>query len=77
MANLIVRYIDDHIANALKIRASEHGISAEAEHRRILETVLMRPKKKPLAEILSQIPNVGEDFDFQRRQDSVAKDAFD
>ena len=32
----IVRNVDDAIANALKLRASRHGISTEAEHRRIL-----------------------------------------
>jgi antitoxin FitA len=39
MANLIVRNVDDAIANALKIQASQHGISAEAEHRQILAQV--------------------------------------
>ena len=46
MASLIVRNIDDDIAKALKLRARKHGISAEAEHRRILEQVLTRPKKE-------------------------------
>lgn len=77
MANLIVRNIDDDIANALKIRASQHGISAEAEHRRILEQVLMRPKRKSFAEILGEMPDVGDDSDFERKQDSVATDIFD
>lgn len=31
MANLIVRNVDDAIADALKARARSHGISAEAE----------------------------------------------
>ena len=33
MADLIVRNIDEAIVKALKKRASQHGISAEAEHR--------------------------------------------
>jgi len=37
MADLIVRNIDEAIVKALKKRASQHGISAEAEHRQILE----------------------------------------
>ena len=37
MASLIVRNVDDAIANALKVQASQHGISAEAQHRHILE----------------------------------------
>ncbi len=77
MANLIVRNIDDAIANALKVRASQHGISAEAEHRRILEQALMRPRKKPFLEVLRQIPDVGRDEDFARVPDQVAADVFD
>ena len=59
LANLIVRNIDDDIAHALKVRASLHGISAEAEHRQILRQALKRPKRKSFIEVLSQIPNVG------------------
>lgn len=77
MANLIVRNIDDDIANALKVRASQHGISAEAEHRRILQQVLMRPKKKSFVEVLGQIPNAGEDSDFLRVQDGSIDKVFD
>jgi antitoxin FitA len=72
MANLIVRNVDDAIANALKAQASQHGISAEAEHRRILEQALLRPKKKSFLEVLSQIPDVGTDEDFARVQDHSA-----
>lgn len=77
MASLIVRNIGDDIANALKARASQHGISAEAEHRRILEEALMRPKKKSLAEILLQMPNVGTDEDFTRVESDEPKNVFD
>ncbi len=45
MANLIVHNVDDEIANAMKVRANRHGISAEVEHRRILGQVLTTPKK--------------------------------
>jgi plasmid stability protein len=77
MANLIVRNIDDDIADALKQRARQHGISAEAEHRRILEQVLTRPKKKSFIEVLSQMPDVGEDADFARVEDESAAKVFD
>ncbi len=77
MANLIVRNIDDDIADALKARASQHGISAEAEHRRILQQALTRPKKKSFVEVLSKIPNVGKDTDFARVQDKTAAKVFD
>ena len=45
MASLIVRNIDVEIVEALKQRASRHGVSAEAEHRRILEQVLTLPRR--------------------------------
>ncbi len=72
MANLIVRNVDDDIAYALKVQAIQHGISAEAEHRRILEQALLRPKKKSLLEVLSQMPDVGTDADFMRVNDSLS-----
>jgi antitoxin FitA len=76
MANLIVRNIDEAIVKALKMRASQHGVSAEAEHRKILEQVLLKPKKKPFSEVLSLIPNVGNDSDFERVQDDKASNVF-
>ena len=77
MANLIVRNIKDDIADALKQRARRHGISAEAEHRRILEQVLTQPKKKNFLDVLSLIPDVGEDADFARVQDESPDKIFD
>ncbi len=77
MANLIVRNIDDEIANALKQRASQHGRSAEAEHRLILQQVLMCPRKKRFTEWLSEMPDVGEDADFERAEHDVSGDVFD
>ncbi|MCP5170325.1 MAG: DNA-binding protein [Hahellaceae bacterium] len=76
MANLIVRNIDDEIVKALKAKAGLDGISAEAEHRKILEDALLRPRKKSFAEALMEIPNVGEDEDFMRIQDEGAPDVF-
>ncbi|CAN0356954.1 unnamed protein product [Phaeothamnion confervicola] len=77
MANLIVRNIDDAVVKALKQRAALRGVSAEAEHRRILEQALLRPEKLPLAEILRQIPFVGQDSDLERPQDDSSRDVFD
>jgi len=77
MANLIVRNVDDAIAKALKAQASQHGISAEAEHRRILEQALLRPEKKSFLEVLSQMPDVGTDADFERLPDPPAMNLFD
>ena len=77
MANLIVRNIDDDIAKALKQQASLHGVSAEAEHRNILKQVLTRPAKKSFIEVLSQMPDVGNDDDFKRIQDTGSREIFD
>jgi len=40
MATLTVRNLDDAIVRRLRIRAAEHGRSAEAEHREILRVAL-------------------------------------
>lgn len=40
MAQLLVRKLNDDLVARLKARAAEHGRSAEAEHRAILEEVL-------------------------------------
>ena len=65
--NLVVRNVDEEIALALKQQAASHGRSAEAEHREILKSVLQRPRRRSVAEILSSMPNVGEDADFNFR----------
>ena len=67
--NLVVRNIDPAVAHALKEAAAAHGRSAEAEHREILRAALCRPARKTLKEVLGNMPNVGEDddFDFRRR----------
>jgi antitoxin FitA len=77
MANLIVRNIDEAIVKVLKMRASQHGVSAEAEHRKILEQVLLKPQRKPFSKVLSLIPNVGNDSDFERVQNDRARHVFD
>jgi plasmid stability protein len=40
MAQLLVREVPQDVVDALKRRAAEHGRSAEAEHRLILEETL-------------------------------------
>ena len=65
--NLVVRNVDEDVALALKQKAAAHGRSAEAEHREILRTALQRPKRRSVAEILSNMPNVGTDADFNYR----------
>jgi plasmid stability protein len=66
--------LDPRIVVALKQRAARHGRSAEAEHRALLEELLLRPKGKSFAETLASMPNVGEDEDFERVEDPVERD---
>lgn len=77
MANLIVRNLDERIVSALKQRAARHGRSAEAEHRAILEDVLVKTRRRSLAEVLAAIPDVGRDEDFARVQDEGGSRVFD
>ena len=41
MATLTVRNLDEDLVKRLRIRAAEHGRSAEAEHREILRATLV------------------------------------
>jgi len=62
MATLTVRNLEDAVVRRLRIRAAEHGRSAEAEHREILKGVLTGveplPTRQQAAERLA---------DFRRR----------
>jgi plasmid stability protein len=66
MADLLVRGLDEAVVRALKRRAAAHGRSAEAEHREILASALLGPRRPNLAELLASMPNVGTDADFER-----------
>ncbi len=48
MATLTVRNLDDAVAQALRVRAAEHGRSAEAEHREILRAALAGERRPSL-----------------------------
>lgn len=65
--NLVVRNIEEDLALALKQRAAANGRSAEAEHREILKAALKRPKRRSVADILANMPDVGQDADFDAR----------
>jgi antitoxin FitA len=67
--NLVVRNIDEDVALALKQRAAANGRSAEAEHREILKEALKRPRRRSVGDVLASMPDVGEDADFDARQD--------
>lgn len=77
MSSLIVRNVDESIIQALKQRAARHGHSAEAEHRVLLVEMLLAPRRRPLAEVLAAMPDVGRDEDFARTQDTGAAHVFD
>lgn len=70
MTRLLVRDLPPEIVPALKRRAAKHGRSAEAEHREILKEALVGPKKKTFAQVLAAMPNVGDDVDFERADES-------
>jgi plasmid stability protein len=68
MAQLVVRNLPEELVKALKARAARHQRSAEQEHREILRAALGAPRRRPLAEVLASMPNVGRDEDFARNQ---------
>lgn len=77
MPSLIVRSVDDAIVQSLKERAARHGRSMEAEHRTILIEVLLKPRRRSLAQVLAAMPDVGRDADFARVQGDASAHVFD
>ncbi len=69
MAQLIVRELEESVVRALKVRAAEKGVSAEAEHRAILREVLLRRSSRSFKEALLAMPDVGNDEDFAIERD--------
>jgi plasmid stability protein len=70
MAQLLVRDIESDVVRELKIRAARHGRSAEEEHRQILREALRAGgSTKSLKAFLLEMPDVGEDQDFERPAD--------
>ena len=68
VTNLVVRNVEEDVALALKQRAAANGRSAEAEHREILKAALKRPRRRTVADVLANMPDVGEDADFDARK---------
>jgi plasmid stability protein len=70
MAQLIVRNVEDDLVRELKVRAARKGQSAEEEHRQILRQALRpKPSRRSLKKLLTEMPDVGEDKDFERADD--------
>jgi antitoxin FitA len=60
MGQLTVRKVDDEVIRRLKLRAAEHGRSAEAEHREILKQVLLPNRRMDVDEWLRLARQVRE-----------------
>ena len=69
MAQLLVRNVSELLAKTLELRAAEHGISAEEEHRRILQNALapeeaVMDEKRTLFEDIRELGRIAPDFEF-------------
>lgn len=70
MSQLIVRNVPPGVVKALKRRAASHGWSAEAEHREILQSVLLQGSEgESFKALLASMPDVGADEDFHVSRD--------
>lgn len=70
MAQLIVRDIEEKLVEELKLRAARNGQSVEEEHRQILRRALVPSRfSSSFKEFLEQMPDVGNDEDFERSPD--------
>ena len=75
MAQLLVRKLDESVVQKLKERAANNGVSAEEEHRRILDEAMNgsgdSEPKKSFKDYLMSMPNVGTDEDFARIEGAI------
>jgi antitoxin FitA len=55
MAQLVVRNLDEELVLRLKMRAAEHGRSAEAEHREILRQALAAEPRRSFKELAAKV----------------------
>jgi plasmid stability protein len=55
MAQLVVRNLDEELVARLKLRAAEHGRSAEAEHREILRQALATEPRRSFKELAARV----------------------
>ena len=58
MAQLVVRNLDEELVLRLKLRAAEHGRSAEAEHREILRQALAAEPRRSFKELAAKVRSV-------------------
>lgn len=55
MASITVRNVPDEVRRAIRVRAAQHGRSAEAEIREILESVVKPEGRVKLGSLLAEI----------------------
>ncbi|MBI4821913.1 MAG: DNA-binding protein [Deltaproteobacteria bacterium] len=67
MAQLTIRNVDDDVVKALRLRAAQHGRSAEAEVREILkEALLTYGSRTSFLDFLASMPEGLSDEDLER-----------
>ena len=71
MANLLVRNLDDALVQNLREQAAAHLDALIADDEFALAQALFQPRKLSFAELLMSMPDVGDDADFERRNDAT------
>jgi antitoxin FitA len=76
MAVLTVRNLPDEVHRALRLRATQHGRSTEAEVRAILESVVKPPERVKLGTLLQEMSRRAglTNVDVDELERSMAKD---
>jgi antitoxin FitA len=69
---LTVRNVDDALIRKLKLRAAEHGRSAEAEHRVILEQAL-RTSREEFVKLARESRERLKGYDFSDNSDIIRR----
>ena len=69
MPQLIVRNLDDILIDRLKKRAALHGRSVEAEHRAILQSVLLDEAPGNFKECLLSLADLDVELEVERATD--------
>jgi plasmid stability protein len=82
MSSITIRNLDPAIKERLRIRAAEHGHSMEAEARRILQTTLRAPDRRPGRDLYARIrarfaPPGGVDLELPLREPGREPPGFD
>ncbi len=82
MTTITIRNVDDELKERLKVRASEHGRSMEAEAREILREVLDRANKPEPGDLYRAVRGIveplgGIDLDLPARKPIRDRKLFD